>query len=71
MINKNLDKQKHSLPIYKHENEIVQMVSNSSSNSVILVGETGCGKTTQVPQILYDHFKSSICITQPRRVAAI
>ena len=71
MIKKNQDENRYSLPVYKYEKEIIQMISNSPSNSVILVGETGCGKTTQIPQILYKHFKCSICITQPRRVAAI
>ena len=54
---------------------------------VIIVGETGSGKTTQIPQFVYSHFSNSkssasassalgkegfsIAITQPRRVAAI
>ena len=46
-------------------------------NVVIVCGETGSGKTTQVPQFLYEAgyaHKSShqkIGITEPRRVAAI
>ncbi len=62
----------HKLPIYNYEEEIVQKVK--SENIVLLIGETGCGKTTQVPQILYKHNinnNHTICITQPRRVAAI
>lgn len=39
-----------------------------------MIGETGSGKTTQIPQFLY-HSRSSergiIAVTQPRRVAAI
>ncbi|KAG8146371.1 hypothetical protein E2320_012725 [Naja naja] len=42
---------------------------------VIICGETGCGKTTQVPQFLYEAGYAStggiIGITEPRRVAAI
>lgn len=37
-------------------------------------GETGCGKTTQIPQYLYEGGigrQGIIGITQPRRVAAI
>ncbi|MED6184740.1 ATP-dependent RNA helicase DEAH13 [Stylosanthes scabra] len=46
--------------------------------SVIICGETGCGKTTQVPQFLYEagygssksHIHSGIIgVTQPRRAA--
>lgn len=45
-----------------------------SSKTLIIIGETGCGKTTQIPQIIYESTKSDfgvIAITQPRRVAAI
>lgn len=39
-----------------------------------MIGETGSGKTTQIPQLLYHsslHGKGMIAVTQPRRVAAI
>ena len=45
---------------------------------VLVVGSTGCGKTTQVPQILLDEFinkgrgaECRIVCTQPRRISAI
>jgi len=43
-------------------------------SSVIVIGETGCGKTTQIPQFLYEaglNRYGVIGVTQPRWVAAI
>ncbi|QRV77442.1 Helicase associated domain (HA2) [Ceratobasidium sp. AG-Ba] len=65
------------LPILAEEQEIVEAVLLNSV--VILSGETGSGKTTQVPQFLYEAGfgvpgsgqPGMIGITQPRRVAAI
>lgn len=42
---------------------------------VIILGSTGCGKTTQVPQYILDHHaktrkRCNIIVTQPRRIAA-
>lgn len=44
------------------------------NDTVIVIGETGSGKTTQIPQFLHQAGLSDrgvIAITQPRRVAAI
>lgn len=60
------------LPVYKYEKEIIYRLNKE--NVLVIVGETGSGKTTQIPKIIYNHNLCSekvICVTQPRRVAAI
>ena len=48
------------------------------NQALVIKGDTGCGKTTQVPQFIIDHFASrgrgsdcSMIVTQPRRISAI
>ena len=43
----------------------------AQNSIVIVVGETGSGKTTRLPQRLLDLGLGPICVTQPRRIAAI
>ncbi|CAE5956729.1 unnamed protein product [Arabidopsis arenosa] len=63
------------LPIASFRDAIISAVE--SSQVVLIAGETGCGKTTQVPQYLLDHMwhnKQEVCkiiCTQPRRISAI
>lgn len=42
-----------------------------NNNTLIVIGETGSGKTTQIPQFLLQLGHDSIAVTQPRRVATI
>lgn len=61
-----------TLPILGEEQIIMETINENSI--VILAGETGSGKTTQIPQFLYEAGyaeKKLIGITEPRRVAAI
>jgi HrpA-like RNA helicase len=66
-------KKMKELPILKYKQKIIDAVANNQVT--IVVGETGSGKTTQIPQFLYEaeygSCKGKIGITQPRRVAAI
>lgn len=61
------------LPILSEEQVIMETINENSI--IILAGETGSGKTTQVPQFLYEAGYAEngklIGITEPRRVAAI
>ncbi|XP_014488584.1 PREDICTED: putative ATP-dependent RNA helicase DHX33 [Dinoponera quadriceps] len=61
-----------SLPVYRHRKTLVNIVKKH--DSLIVIGETGSGKTTQIPQFLLEAGLASlgcIGITQPRRVAAV
>uniref|UniRef100_A0A8C5CFV2 RNA helicase n=1 Tax=Gadus morhua TaxID=8049 RepID=A0A8C5CFV2_GADMO len=64
--------QRASLPIYKLKEELVQAVHDNQI--LIVVGETGSGKTTQITQYLAEAgytARGKIGCTQPRRVAAM
>lgn len=65
--------QRQRLPIFMHRTNILYLLEKYET--VIIVGETGCGKSTQIPQYLHESGWTSekwkICITQPRRVAVV
>lgn len=71
--NQSIVEQRKSLPIASVEKRIVEEIQNNKI--LIIVGETGSGKTTQLPQFLFNagfcHNGKVIGITQPRRVAAV
>ncbi|TYZ68547.1 hypothetical protein PybrP1_008597 [[Pythium] brassicae (nom. inval.)] len=66
-----------TLPVFQHRDEILTNVKNNQIT--IIQGETGCGKSTSVPQFLLDaglrapslERSVNIFVTQPRRIAAI
>ncbi|KAL6962433.1 RNA helicase, partial [Sarracenia purpurea var. burkii] len=47
-----LQADRKTLPIYSYRNELLQAVHNHQV--LIIVGETGSGKTTQIPQYLHE-----------------
>jgi HrpA-like RNA helicase len=59
------------LPIYLSKNELLTSIQNNKVT--IVCGETGSGKSTQLPQYLLQIISRDkmIACTQPRRVAAI
>ncbi len=48
----NLQRQRNRLPVTRYHREILYLLERHSCT--VLVGETGCGKTTQVPQMLLE-----------------
>uniref|UniRef100_A0A452QI28 DEAH-box helicase 37 n=1 Tax=Ursus americanus TaxID=9643 RepID=A0A452QI28_URSAM len=67
-----MQEERLKLPILAEEQVIMEAVAEHPI--VIVCGETGSGKTTQVPQFLYEAGYSRwgiIGITEPRRVAAV
>ncbi len=59
------------LPIARHFERLIQLIEKEQV--IIIAGETGSGKTTQVPKacVLAGRGKKRIMVTQPRRLAAI
>lgn len=71
---KQIIEDRSKLPIASFKDVITSTVE--SHQVVLICGETGCGKTTQVPQFILDHMwgKGEVCkivCTQPRRISAI
>jgi len=64
-------KDRMRLPVWEKKNEILSAIA--ACDVVVITGETGCGKSTQVPQYLMElkGLNYKIVCTQPRRLSAI
>ncbi|KAJ5408939.1 Pre-mRNA-splicing factor ATP-dependent RNA helicase PRP43 [Penicillium cosmopolitanum] len=67
-------KGRRDLPVHQQRDEFLQLYQQSQI--LVFVGETGSGKTTQIPQfVLFDDLpqtqRKMVACTQPRRVAAM
>ncbi|KAH9934840.1 P-loop containing nucleoside triphosphate hydrolase protein [Fomitopsis serialis] len=67
---------RQKLPAFAARDQFLDALERS--RCVVVVGETGCGKTTQLPQFVLDSLilgghgsSASIIVTQPRRLSAI
>lgn len=65
-------KKRLALPVYQFKSKLLDAVKDNQI--VVIEGETGSGKTTQIPQFLveagYTNTGGVVACTQPRRVAA-
>lgn len=64
------------LPITAKREDILKVIQDN--RVVVLSGDTGCGKSTQMPQFILDSWaldgrgaECNIIVTQPRRLAAL
>lgn len=73
-----IEQQRAQLPALAYEQEILDVIRNGQVS--VISGDTGCGKSTQVPQlVLRDeltkfsgrHTPLNIVCTQPRRISAV
>lgn len=69
---KSIKEQRESLPVYRLKPELLRAMSENQV--LVVIGETGSGKTTQMTQYMHElgiTKNGMIGCTQPRRVAAV
>ena len=67
-----------ALPAARLRAQLRAFLSSATEDFCVVAGDTGCGKTTQVPQFVLDHMideglggRTGVVCTQPRRIAAV
>ncbi|KAL3235687.1 DEAH-box RNA-dependent ATPase PRP2 [Nakaseomyces bracarensis] len=70
---RSIKESRKKLPVFQYREQLLNIIKENQV--VIIVGETGSGKTTQLPQYLVEEGftkgnKFQVAVTQPRRVAA-
>ena len=72
---KEMQRKRAELPAAVERSTILDAIDQH--NVVVISGDTGCGKSTQVPQFVLEHAEetgsrdTNIIVTQPRRISAI
>ncbi|KAI9470820.1 MAG: P-loop containing nucleoside triphosphate hydrolase protein [Benjaminiella poitrasii] len=63
--------QRESLPTFEYKAELIDAIREYEI--LVVIGETGSGKTTQIPQYILEEMPEirKIGVTQPRRIAAM
>uniref|UniRef100_A0A8V5GT56 Uncharacterized protein n=1 Tax=Melopsittacus undulatus TaxID=13146 RepID=A0A8V5GT56_MELUD len=64
-----IQRERAALPIARYREQLLDAVAQHQV--VLVAGDTGCGKSTQVPQFLLGAGYSHVACTQPRRIACI
>ncbi|NXX07032.1 DHX34 helicase, partial [Larus smithsonianus] len=64
-----LHRERAALPIAQYRQRLLDAVAGNQV--VVVAGDTGCGKSTQVPQYLLAAGYSHVACSQPRRIACI
>lgn len=68
-----LYKKRITLPVFEYRADFMRLLNQHQC--IVLVGETGSGKTTQIPQWCVEYSRGignkGVACTQPRRVAAM
>lgn len=66
-------KKRITLPVFEYRADFMRLLAQHQC--IVLVGETGSGKTTQIPQWCVEYSmrigNKGVACTQPRRVAAM
>uniref|UniRef100_A0A8D0KUI7 Helicase ATP-binding domain-containing protein n=1 Tax=Strix occidentalis caurina TaxID=311401 RepID=A0A8D0KUI7_STROC len=64
-----IQRERAALPIAQYRERLLRAVAESQV--VVVAGDTGCGKSTQVPQFLLAAGYSHVACSQPRRIACV
>lgn len=66
-----LQDQRAQLPTFEYKKDLIEAIREYSI--LVIIGETGSGKTTQIPQYILEELPElkKVGVTQPRRIAAI